>query len=482
MRFSFCLLLVLAAGCKPSAFTDLGDSTPVRVVESPGSFPRATFGTVLTTYRGVSGGIPFSRIVVSSGDYLNEDTTHASVWATLGGWRDASLSLGETINIRCNSEADLCADGEGASLAALPTFGTETACVLAGAPFANEARVTCESSNTVYPFTSSAPEDLFGSSVAAIPAPSPVGIAVIGAPGGNHVALVRDAEDQTPAPIDFGGVYMSAPGSRFGEALAVAALPEGFRDTLEGELLVAVGAPGARRVVLVLVANNAMAGGILHTEVLGCVDRPESPEFGSVIAAGDLTSDGMPEVLIGARLAVADRVDEILVLSADQVTARQGCQMPGVEDDVPALAAQRITCDADGLLQQFECTGSGLGSAFALGDMDGSGSKELMIGLPLTSVDQVAHAGAALIFPPVTSLDGLVSHGELLPLVDSSPRINDSLGFALAFLPTQLAEGMTPRHEPVVAAPGANRVYVFLCSGLPGDTLAEGTPRCLVEQ
>jgi hypothetical protein len=41
---------------------------------------------------------------------------------------------------------------------------------------------------------------------------------------------------------------------------------------------------------------------------------------------------------------------------------------------------------------------------------------------------------------------------------------------------------MTRRDEPVVSAPGANTVFTYLCTGLPGDALGDGIPRCLVEQ
>lgn len=473
--------ILLATACRPGAFSDLGDDTPVRAVRSPGAFPSATFGTVLATYAGSSAGVNVSRLVVSSGDYL-DDGVHASVWAVLGGWRDTSLHLGENISVNCDSGVDMCAPGEGASLAPLIGFGAESGCVLAGAPSANEARVTCESTSTLFPITSNEPDQRFGAAVAGVPEPSTTALAFVGAPAGNRVAIVRDFMDQSPDAIDLGGQYVPAAGAEHGGALAVAPLPETFRDALDDELLLVVGEPGTSRVVALVLGVDPLAGGVLVTEVLGCVDRPASPRFGGVLAAGDLTGDGLPEVLVGAPLAVPDRADEILVFSADQLSLRQGCADETEADDAVAIAAQVITCDADGTIAALECTGAGFGSAFAIGNIDGEGPNELLASVPLATVDQVAHAGAGLVFPGVTSIDGLVAHGALLPLVDSRPRVNDTLGFAVAYLPTQLADGMTRRDEPVVAAPGANRVFVYLCSGLPGDAIDEGVPRCLVEQ
>lgn len=483
MRSLILLSFLLLVACRPGVFSDFEDQTPVRTVSGPSSFPVATFGTVLTTYTGDVEGVPFSRLVVSTGDYLLEDgVTHSSVWAVYGGWNGARLDLGETISVNCNTSSDMCAPGEGASLAPLRSFLGETGCVMAGAPSANEVRVTCESSDTLVPFNAAMPGERFGASVVGVPATSPFALAFIGAPGARRVALVRDDNDRFPGNLDLGGVYAPADDAEFGASLALATLPPTFRGELEGELLLVIGEPGTSRVVFTVIGTDPNAGGSLVTEVLGCVDRPASPRFGSVLAAGDLTGDGIPEILMGAELAVVDRADEIVVVSADQLIARQGCADETELDDLVAVATQVIACDANGLLDGNPCAGSGFGSAFAIGNIDGAGANELLVGLPLADSDMVSHAGIALVFPTAVSIDDLVKAETLLVLKDSSPSVNDTLGYAVAFLPTQLGEGMTRRDEPVVSAPGANTVFTYLCTGLPGDALGDGIPRCLVEQ
>jgi hypothetical protein len=128
--------------------------------------------------------------------------------------------------------------------------------------------------------------------------------------------------------------------------------------------------------------------------------------------------------------------------------------------------AEGITCDES----------SNFGASLAAGDVNGDGIQDLVVGAPNAEVDGRGGAGAIFVFAGtavITNLDD-----EFAALVHSSPTTNANLGLALSTVPGQM--GAAGRRDEIIAgAPGVNRVYVFLCTGLDGDRALdfEGT-RC----
>ena len=105
---------------------------------------------------------------------------------------------------------------------------------------------------------------------------------------------------------------------------------------------------------------------------------------------------------------------------------------------------------------------SAFGSALAIGDLDGDGRGELIVGARTADVDDVGGAGAVWVFRGAAALSDLSA--EVVALRHPSPGPGDMLGWAVAAAP-----GLDGRDELVASAPGRDRVYVFLCSGLDGD-------------
>jgi hypothetical protein len=232
-----------------------------------------------------------------------------------------------------------------------------------------------------------------------------------------------------------------------------------------------------------------VAGVATGATVVGCLDDATVTGLGTSLASGDVDGDGIPEIAVGTSLRVANRSDGVRLVSladvADGSGVALGCTDPTSIDD-PEV--RDIPCTAD--LGGAAASCDGFGAALAFGDADGDGLLELLVGAPLAGVGTTSHAGAAYLFQGNAQLDVFASAAnEPRVLVDSSPSVNDTLGLAVTFLPSQLdqTDAATiprnrPRAEPVASAPGANRIFVFLCTGLVGDSVDEDPSRCIVER
>lgn len=493
------LVLASTSGCSVRSWNDFETGSSVPVIESGSPFPAQTFGTLLTSQSTVlTDGTRVSRLIVGSGR-IDASASTDGMFASYTGWNDTRLDLGRQLYAHCAGPNPVCPDDAGSALAAIPDLSDRRRCVLAGAPDlgAESMVVSCEESDTsAFPVilqlgTGAPPGSRIGASLAAIPASaSTLGVALAGAPGDGSI-WTMDANGgfaalplvgATPA-VGFGTAIATAPVTTTDAAL-LAKLPAG-----DERAFVAVASPGENRVyVLVARTQSSLASDAV---VLGCIDGPipASPGvdgFGAVLAAGDLTGDGLPEVAIGARITASVRDDQVRIVSLADFDVGAGlaigCGDPTSADDPPV---HLLGCTPDLDARNASC--SGFGGSLAIGEANGDGFSDLLVGAPLASVGDVSHAGAAYLVRGAASLDVFVSSTNTpAVLVDSHPDINDTLGIAVTFLASQLTPADAdlrgqPRAEPVAAAPGANRVFVFLCSGLPGDDLPEGVPRCIVE-
>lgn len=164
----------------------------------------------------------------------------------------------------------------------------------------------------------------------------------------------------------------------------------------------------------------------------------------SVAASDDLVIAGAATVTIIAGSALGD----LPVLPVGQAAT---CSFTGLPSG--ALVAS-MTCgttpDLDG------CAGSDFGRSVAVGDLDGDGDGEVLVGAPRMTVRGAERAGAVLVY----DVEGPVLHRLLEAKFISSAEEGDQLGAALA------APMIGKRSIIAAGAPGNGKTALFYCSSL----------------
>jgi hypothetical protein len=237
---------------------------------------------------------------------------------------------------------------------------------------------------------------------------------------------------------------LPAQASGYGTTVAVVALAA-------DRWLFAVGAPGGDAVHLFR-AEGASA------DYLGCLGG--TPDFGRVLATGQVPSSSAPEI--------GDDVAELVVSDRSTVYVFDGARLatlPAATDVSCTLAAlpehalvSSFGCGSTPETQQ--CSSSDFGAALAVGDVDGDGDGEVLVGAPQMTVYGEHGVGSVLIYDVETRDDGELS--DLRFIASGEP--GDALGGSVAAVP------IGGRDLIVGGLPRAGKIGLFYCSGLvPGE-------------
>lgn len=428
------ILLLAGLGlvaCVPTEFEDLRGEASTYAYEAPSGYPNSGFGERVVAYAGTLDGVAVTRV----GGNAGADSPFV-VYPLLEG---ENLDL-ETPRLNGCEDGFRCDEGAGASLFGMPRWAGREMCIGVPSPTTGEIRFRCEDDITDSPAAvrGTGGEGL-GEASAALGVDHPFGRAVLGAPGGAG-AVYRLPDGSPPVRVDL--TFAEGVGRGLGRAVAIASLDA-------DSVVIAAGAPvGDTKRVVVAVADVDDTGAVT-TSVRGCLDA-STAGWGAALAIADIDADGLPDIVVGSGDGEG-RSDVVRVYSGADMPATETC-------DGSWTPAVDVACPN---VEGIDCR-SRFGVTLAAGDLDADGRSEILVGAPDSRVDGEDGAGAVFVFR-----GGSFSEMALRAsaLVHSTPMLGANLGAALAVAP-----GLDGRAEPIVGAPGAERVYVFLCSAIDGDS------------
>jgi hypothetical protein len=438
----FIAAIALLSGCVPTEFEDLRAESPTVSLAPPDDYPISGFGRVAVGYGGTLSGTFASRIALTAGG-----DSPLTVFPLLIG---EELRLDTPVLEACDSEAP-CERGAGVSVAGIPVWGDREMCLAITAPEMADISIRCEDNVGSFERITGPGSQRFGYSAAGIVRDHVWGRAIFGAPaapGGG--AVYRLPDRMNPIALDL-SEGMGA-GAELGTSVAIAIVDA---DTV----LIAASAPigGTKRVIVA--TSDIDGGGVVTTRVRDCLDEP-SEGWGEALAVGDLNADGIPDVAIGSG-GRPGRLDVVRVYDGASMPPEGTCDgswAPSIEIVCPS--AEDVTCGEAAFF----------GSALAIGDFDADGFGDLLVGAPDADVGETSAAGAVFLFRGANTIADLDQ--SFAVLVHSSPTVGAHLGASVTSIPGAIADASTQRRrdEPAAGAPGVDRVYVFLCSGLGGDS------------
>lgn len=469
------LLCASSAACNFTEFDSYPDNAPIRVYGTPSKYKAPGYGRELVSFQTGSDD-DHSVLVASAG----RDTPVVFERA----WNGKKLT--DDAFMRCRTKDD-CKNGAGVGGTLIPfphwALGTpqaESGCIFS--PADPKAFVFCDSNTNANQSFELDVGDVAGSGFslffggAGLPSEHPLGVVLFGAyavsdrsgaaargrvfaqpdfqpPGG------PSDDDQVPPPEELplrdpgtGELFADdAEAGDLGYAISLA-------EDADGNLLIAVAQPAQQRVI---VASYARRGGSLVTRA--CLQSPDGSldSFGKSLVVGDINKDGQPEVIVGT--TPED--------SAERVWLYRGVGLPDQDDSATECAEWgnkpiEVTC-AEGI-GDVRCEDSAFGAAVALGDIDGDGFNDLIVGAPHAQVGSASQAGAVWLFPggADSSRDGGLDLDRATNLV-ADKKERALLGATVSTLHTK------DRDEPAAGAPGEDRVYTFMCSALEEDVSNE---------
>jgi len=232
----------------------------------------------------------------------------------------------------------------------------------------------------------------------------------------------------------------------FGHSLAVLGV--------DGGRVLALGMPGKSQVFLWKTDGGANA------RYLGCLGGTSG--LGRALAAGKVNADGSDDLLVS---------DESRVYVLDGGALFQLEETTGSECSFPSMTAGKLlgsfacgsTSDVSG------CEGSEFGAALAVGDLDGDGDGEVIVGAPKMTVRGQENAGALLVYDAEVTTDSSLAEARFL----SSAEGGDELGRAI------VAPHLNNHDIIVGGAPGHGKAALFYCSPLfDPDRGSRGGSRC----
>ncbi len=250
--------------------------------------------------------------------------------------------------------------------------------------------------------------------------------------------------------IDAGFVELDAPrprGPGFGRTVNVTRVAD--------RNLAVVGAPEQDSIHLFSVED----GDAPVPAYLGCIRGGDG--FARTLASGQIFDDVAAPVL-----AVADLEQVLLFDTAALLALDAGAEAECVPlESLPrGVEVTRVKCGETGAVQG--CGASDFGASLAIGDVDGDGDGELVVGAPGMSARDVSNAGAVAYFDLEDPDDTQITDLKFIASAESGDRLGTSLAMAR----------IESRHVVATGIPGSGRSAIFYCPSFLPARLGAG--RC----
>jgi len=478
-------VVVLTSACNWKDFDEYTDTAPIRVYDAPSNYRQPGFGNLLVSFE--TGPETKDRSIIVGSAGRNAPVVFERMWT--------GSRIGDEAIIRCKRKAD-CKDAEGlgSALLQVPVWaaGTpqeETGCIVS--PGVPKAYIFCDSNisaNQSWKIDLKTSSEEFPAdknsayfSGVGLPEGHSLGVALIGsyevssrsmAVGRGRLfyqpdfqpAGIRSDEDEVPK-LEILPLFDPRTQELFANDPEVGDLGYAMASAKNGasSLLLAVSQPSRERVIIASYDDAQQGTPAQKLITRACVKSP-APDlvgFGKRVLLGDVNNDGLPELFVGIDPTSRDND-----ASVQRVWMYRGTKLPAPEaalDDCP-LWPEPVQVGCHDGVRGVDCKNSAFGASMAVGDVDGDGFHDLLVGAPFATVQGGKQAGAVWLIPG--GADDASTGGldfDAMTNLYATKKSNAHLGMAVAALRTR------DRYEPVAGAPGEDRLYTFMCSKLEDD-------------